>query len=171
MTRILKICDLFCGIGAALACIAFAALAIMLIIEVITTSFLAYSQPWAVEYSAYFLAATLFAGSGWALGQGAHIRVAVLLQLFPDRLFRIIDLAISLFALAVAVYVAAAVVQNAHRSFELGSVSFYPTRTPIWLPQAMLAFSWVVLCLGLLARILRLATGRPAEVASQGTVS
>ena len=49
------------------------------------------------------------------------------------------------------------------RSFDLGSESFYPSRPPLWMPQAMLAFSWVVLCLGLFARAVRLLMGEQAE--------
>lgn len=170
MTRVLKILDALCSFGAAIAALACAAMAAMLVIEVITTSFLSYSQPWAVEYSGYLLAATLFAGSGWTLSHGGHIRVALLLQMLSSKAFRIADLAINLFAFGIAIYVSWAVVENAVRSYDRGSVSYYLSQTPIWIPQAVLAASWVVLCLGLLARILRLATGRPAQPSGQSEI-
>ena len=85
--------------GASIACLGCLSLAVMLIIEVITTSFFAYSQPWAVEYSGYILAAILFTGSGWTLGQGGHIRVNVLLQILDAQTLRIVDLMMSLVAL------------------------------------------------------------------------
>lgn len=164
MRATLKTIDAICNLGAAVAALGCAVLALMLIIEVITTSFLSYSQPWAVEYSGYLLAAALFGGAGWTLGQGGHIRVALLLQLLDTRAHRLADLVTTVFALLVAVYVSWAVVENTLRSVELGSVSYYPSRTPIWIPQSLLAFGWIVLCFGLIARTLRLVTGRPTEL-------
>lgn len=163
MRGVLRAIDLLCGAGAALAALACLALAIMLIVEVITTSFLAWSQPWAVEYSGYLLAPTLFAGAGWTLSRGGHIRVAVLLDLMPPAMLRAVDLACSVAALLITAYVAQAVTQNALRSLELGSVSYYPSRTPVWIPQAVLAAGWALLTLGFLARVLRLATGESPE--------
>jgi len=160
MQKILKSLDAICLVGAAVAAFSVTALAAMLIFEVITTSFFAYSQPWAIEYSAYLLAAALFAGSGWTLGQGGHIRVNLLLQTLGARGLRIADLAMTLCALGLSIYICIAVTENALRSLDRGSVSYYPTRTPVWIPQSVLAFSWIVLSLGLLARALRLVTGR-----------
>ena len=167
MRAILKTLDAVCLFGAAAAAIGCGVMAVMLIIEVITTSFLSYSQPWVVEYSGYLLAATLFAGAGWTLGQGGHIRVNLVLQWLSPRIFRSVDLVVTVFALGVAAYVTMAVVENAMRSFELGSVSYYPSRTPIWIPQSVLAFGWVVLCLGLAGRLLRLIIGEPAELSEE----
>ncbi|MEM8742117.1 MAG: TRAP transporter small permease [Pseudomonadota bacterium] len=163
MRAILRLLDAVCSVGAAVAALACLALAIMLIVEVITTSFMEYSQPWSVEYSSYLLAPVLFAGAGWTLGRGGHIRVAVLTQLMPPRAQWLADLLGSVFALGVSLFVSLALVEYTARSFEVGSVSTYPTRTPIWMPQAVLTFGWVVLVLGLIARILRLITGRMPE--------
>jgi TRAP-type mannitol/chloroaromatic compound transport system permease small subunit len=151
--------------GASIACLGCLSLAVMLIIEVITTSFFAYSQPWAVEYSGYILAAILFTGSGWTLGQGGHIRVNVLLQILDAQTLRIVDLMMSLVALLLVLYVSSTLIENTFRSLELGSVSYYPTRTPLWIPQAILASGWVMLCIGLLSRSLRLIFGLPPDKA------
>ena len=170
MLKIIYTLDTICLFGAILASLSCLSLAIMLIVEVITTSFLSYSQPWAVEYSGYFLAAILFVGSGWTLGQGGHIRVNILLQFLAVRSLRLADLMMTLFALGLMVYVTFAVVENASRSLELGSVSYYPTRTPLWVPQAVLAFGWILLCLGLITRILRLIVGLPADKSDESLV-
>ena len=135
-----------------------------------TTSFFSYSQPWAVEYSGYLLAATLFAGAGWTLSHGGHIRVAIFLQLLTPPVFRMVDLTLSLFALGIAGYVSLALVDNAIRSFERGTVSFYLSATPVWMPQTLLAVSWIILCMGLLARVIRLATGQRAQLSGQSEI-
>ena len=135
----------------------------MLIIEVITTSFFAWSQPWSVEYSGYLLAATLFAGAGWTLGQGGHIRVNALIDLLSPRTVRFVDLAATIFALGIAIFVTVATTENAFRSLERGSLSYYPSRTPLWIPQLVLAAGWAVLTLGLVARLIRLIRGEAPE--------
>ncbi|RMH48932.1 MAG: TRAP transporter small permease, partial [Alphaproteobacteria bacterium] len=163
MRAILRAIDMVCAIGAGLAAAACLALAVMLIVEVISTSFLAWSQPWAVEYSGYLLAATLFAGAGWTLGQGGHVRVSVLIQLIPPRGQRIADLMATVFALGLAIFVDVYLVENAWRSHLRGSVSYYPSATPLWMPQAVLAFGWVVLALGLAGRAIRLLAGLAPE--------
>lgn len=163
---LLKVIDTICAGGAAVAALACLALAVMLIIEVITTSFFQYSQPWSVEYSGYLLAATLFAGAGWTLGRGGHIRVNALIEMLPPAIVRLADLAATVFALAIAAYVTMATTENALRSLELGSVSYYPSRTPLWMPQAVLAAGWAILALGLLARGIRLIIGEAPETAA-----
>ncbi len=161
---VLKAVDGLNVVGAAGAALAFALLSVMLIVEVIATSFFAWSQPWAVEYSTYFLAFTLFLGSGWTLRTGGHIRVSILLALLPGRAARLLDLCGSAFALGVVSFAAWALVGQALRTAELGSVSYFPSRTPLLYPQALLAAGFVLLALAFLARVVRLALGQPAEV-------
>lgn len=163
MQRLLKLIDAICFAGGVVACLAIAALALMLIGEVILTSAFEWSQPWAVEYSAYLLAAGLFAGSGWTLRTGGHIRVNAVVMLLPQLVQRWLDVAVTVFALGLLLYVSTAVTDNAWRSFELGSLSFYPTRTPLFYPQAMLAASFWVLTLAMLARLIRLVIGEAPD--------
>jgi len=164
MRLVLRTIDGICLVGGAVASAAIAILAVMLIAEVLLTSFANWSQPWAVEYSAYLLAAGLFAGSGWTLRTGGHIRVNAAVMLLPPRLQKAFDLGGTVFVLGLLIYVSVALTENATRSFELGSVSYYPTRTPLFYPQAVLAASFWVLALAMLARLLRLITGNAPEV-------
>lgn len=163
MKILLKTIDTLCAAGAILAALSAAALTIMLIVEVITTSFFAWSQPWAVEYSGYLLAATLFCGSGWTLRDAGHVRVQVLTNLLPAGAHRAADMLGTAFALGVSGFAAVAVVNYAMRSAEVGSASSFPTRTPLVYPQGVLAAGMVILALGLLARLIRLATGETPE--------
>ena len=164
MDRVLRIVDGACAVGAALAAVSCFVLAVMLIVEVIVTSWFAWSQPWAVEYSTYFLGFTLFLGAGWSLRQGGHIRVSAVYVLLPAGVVRVLDLVATVFTLGVVGYAANALVVQAVRTFGIGSVSYYPSATPLWLPQAAIALGFVLFALALAARLLRLLTGRPAEV-------
>ncbi|MFO7854049.1 MAG: TRAP transporter small permease [Paracoccaceae bacterium] len=163
MRPLLRVIDALNAGGAAVAALACFALAVMLIVEVIATSFLAWSQPWAVEYAAYLLCATLFAGSGWTLRQGGHIRVTLLTQALPEGARRLADLIGTVFAIGVASFMTWASAENALRSFERGSVSFYPSRTPLVLPQSVLAIGLLLLTLALVARAIRLMLDEPPE--------
>lgn len=163
MRPLLRLIDGLCDLGAAIAALGCAALAVMLIVEVITTSFLAWSQPWAVEYSGYFLCASLFAGSGWALRHGGHIRVTILTQMLPEATRRLADLLATVFAIGVAGFMSWACIDNAIRTWERGTVSYYTSATPLIYPQALLAFGATVLTLALIARALRLLANEAPE--------
>ncbi|MEM1314262.1 MAG: TRAP transporter small permease [Pseudomonadota bacterium] len=165
MTALLRAIDALCLFGAFVAAAATALLAGMLILEVFTVNLIAWSQPWSVEYGGYLLAATLFSGSGWTLRNGGHIRVSILTERLAEGARRWLDLACTAFALGVASFMAWSSVIFAARTFERGSVSFYPTATPLVFPQSLLAASLVILALGLLARLLRLALNEAPETA------
>lgn len=163
MKILLKTIDALCVAGAVVAALCAAALAVILIIEVVATSFFAWSQPWAVEYSGYLLAATLFCGSGWTLRDAGHVRVQVLTNLLPPGAQRAADMLGAAFALGVACFASWSMVEYAVRSAGFGSTSVFPTRTPLVYPQGLLAAGLVVLTLGLLARLIRLIRGETPE--------
>ncbi len=149
--------------GAAVAALCCAALAVMLIAEVVFTSALDWSQPWAVEYGAYLCGLVLLAGSGYALRQGAHIRMRLVLDFVPRPLARALDLGCTVMALGVASVLAYGMVELALRSWERHSVSYFAMQTPLAVPQGLLAAATVLLALALLARALRLLIGEPPE--------
>jgi TRAP-type C4-dicarboxylate transport system permease small subunit len=157
--RVAAAIDWACEAGAWLAAAACLTLAFMLIAEVVATSLAGWSQPWAVEYSAYLCAIALFGGSGYALRQGAHIRVGIVLALVPARIRRPLDLACTLAALVVAGILCGALGELTVRSYRLASVSYFAMQTPLWVPQGALALSVAILVLALAARAGRLAIG------------
>jgi len=159
---ILRLCtgiDRLNLLGAALAAGCCALLAAVLFIEVIATSQFNWSQPWAVEYSTYLCALALFAGSGYGVRQGAHIRVRILLSLLPRTLSIALELFCTVVALGVASILCYGMIELALRSLERGSKSYFVMETALYIPQAMLAISAILLTLALLARLLRLLIG------------
>lgn len=156
--------DILCGIGAGIAAVAAALLALILITEVIATSFLEWSQPWAIEYAIYLQCVVLFCGAGWTLRQGGHIRVGILLQALPPGAARLVDMLGTTFATGVVGFASWTLWQQLLRSVEFGSTSYYPMATPIWVPQALLTFGVVLLLLAFVGRLLRLLLGQPADL-------
>lgn len=166
MAALLRVIDAICSAGAAVAALSAAALAAILIAEVILTSFFNWSQPWAVEYAIYLQCFVLFLGAGWTLRQGGHIRVAILMGALPTPLARLLDLIATTFAIGVIGFAAWALWGQWLRTFEFGSTSFYPMGTPIWIPQGLLTLGITLLLLAFLARLARLILREPPEVAS-----
>lgn len=161
---LLRVIDALCAAGAVLAALSAAALALILIVEVLATSFLNWSQPWAVEYAIYLQCFVLFLGAGWTLRQGGHIRVSVLLQALPPRAAAVLDQVGTAFALGIAGFAAYALWGQWVRTYDFGSTSFYPMGTPLWIPQGLLAAGVTLLALAFLARFLRLLAGQQPDL-------
>jgi TRAP-type C4-dicarboxylate transport system permease small subunit len=161
---LLRAIDGTCTAGAILAAVSAALLALILITEVIATSFLGWSQPWSVEYAIYLQCFVLFLGAGWTLRQGGHIRVAVLVGILAPGLARLLDLLGSAFAIGITGFATLALWQQLLRTFEFGSTSFYPMATPIWIPQGLLTVGVTLLWLAFLARLLRLLLREAPEL-------
>jgi TRAP-type C4-dicarboxylate transport system permease small subunit len=159
LAALLRGIDTLCSAGAVVAAVSAAALALILITEVVATSFLGWSQPWAVEYAIYLQCFVLFCGAGWTLRQGGHIRVAILLQALPPAAARVLDLVGTAFAIGMLGFASWALWQQLLRSFDFGSTSYYPMGTPLWIPQALLTLGVTLLLLGFAARLLRLLAG------------
>jgi TRAP-type C4-dicarboxylate transport system permease small subunit len=50
------------------------------------------------------------------------------------------------------------------RSVDLGSVSFYPMGTPVWIPQGLLTLGITLLLLAFVARLVRLLAGERPDL-------
>lgn len=149
--------------GAVFAAAALCLLALLLIVEVATTGLVNYSQPWAVEYASYLLAAAMLCGAGWTLGDGGHMRVRFVSAERSPRIARVLEYVASLAGLAMAAFIAAALIGMALRSHQLGSRSYFPMQTPLVWPQLVVASGFVLLTLGFVARLIRLALGEEFE--------
>lgn len=160
--------DAACALGAWVAAIAAGLLAVILIVEVIVTSFFAWSQPWAVEYAIYLQGIVLFCGAGWTLRQGGHIRVAILLQGLPAPAARLLDMIGCAFAIGVLGYATHALWQQWFRTYDFGSTSFYPMGTPLWIPQGLLTLGVTLLLLAFFARLVRLFLREQVEAVPGG---
>lgn len=164
----LRLIDTLCTLGAWVAALAAGAMAVILIVEVIVTSFFAWSQPWAIEYAIYLQGVVLFCGAGWTLRQGGHIRVAILLQALPPHAARLLDMLGCAFAIGVLGFATHALWQQWFRTYDFGSTSFYPMSTPLWIPQGLLTLGVTLLLLSFVARLARLLLREQVEIAQAG---
>jgi TRAP-type mannitol/chloroaromatic compound transport system permease small subunit len=162
----LRSIDALCRVSAWLAAITLALMGLLGMVEILSRWWFNYSLQFAFEYSAYMLAFILFGGSAWALGQGAHIRVNLIMQPLGAGARRVVDLIGTTFALGISSYLSIASVQFTARTYALGSVSYFPSETPLAWPQTAFTFGLCLLSLALLARLIRLVIGEEAEVSA-----
>ncbi|MEQ8246162.1 MAG: TRAP transporter small permease [Alphaproteobacteria bacterium] len=152
----LKAVDGLTRLSAWIAAALLAILALLGMAEILSRALFNYSIPIAFEYSSYMLAYIMFGGSAWALREGGHIRVSLILAPLGEGARRAVDILATCIALAVSVYLTVSVVDFTARTFALGSNSFFPSETPLGIPQSGLAISVALLSLALLARLVRL---------------
>ena len=156
MNQLLKLIDYLCLLGAIVAGGLLIILAAMGLADIVLLSVFSMTLPFSVEYSGYFLGILLFAGSGWTLAQGGHIRVNVLMGRLTPQARYWLDLVCTLFALGIAIFLAYALVGYSLRTLARGTVSYHPSQTPLFYPQFAFAMGPCLLALGLLARSIRL---------------
>ncbi|MCU1340298.1 MAG: C4-dicarboxylate transporter permease [Bryobacterales bacterium] len=118
--------------------------------------------PVAWEYSSYLMAVTFAFGAALTLRAGGHIRVRLLLSNASPRLELLLECISAAVGLAFATFFSIAMAHFAYRSFVIDERSL-ASSTPLWIPQAFVAFGVVLLALQLLARLVQLCIGEPVE--------
>lgn len=157
--RLLAAIDRLVRWSAYLAAALLAGLFALSFAEVVSRALFDASLGLALEFGSYLVAHVLLLGSGWALTDRGHIRVSLLLERLTGRARATLELAASLAGLLIAAVLAAALVGYTVETALLGTRSYFPTATPLWIPQALLAVGPAVLALAFLARLIRLLRG------------
>lgn len=161
MERIISMLDRLTRLGGAGAALALAALLIMGLAELVMRSVFNTSLDFSVEYTGYLVALIFFWGSGWTLADGGHIRLDFVLVRLSPKASRKLDLLATTLALIAAIFLAYASLDWAMGTLERGTRSFFPSATPLALPQFVFATGAVFLVLGALQRLLQLLS-KPA---------
>ena len=149
-----------CGYVAAVLVVGIAAL---ILTEVFCRTVLNISLSFAWEYSAYFLAVSIFLAAAFTLRTGGHVRVMLLSQNVPPRTAHWLDFVATLGGVVIAGWLAWSLTAFAWKSWATGSTSATIDETPLVIPQGAMAFGAVLLALQLVARAIRLLAGDPPE--------
>ena len=150
-------------LAAAGAVLALASIAGLMLAEVFARNVLGRSLHVTWELSAYAMGAVFFLAAPAAMLRGEHVRVGILFEVLGPRGARALELAATLLGIVVAGYLAAALWQLTGRSFAGDVRSWSGYRFPLFVPQAVLSLGATLLALQLVARLVRVVTGRPAE--------
>ncbi len=160
LPRLLAVTDGFSKFIGVVSAVLTVAIVAMILAEITARSLFNYSLSFAWEYSAYCMAVAMFCGAAFTLRTGGHIRVSLLASSVPPKVAYVIDLLCTVLGIVIAAYLSAALVQQAWRSFESGSVSSTISATPLYIPQGGIAFGAALLTLQLIVRLLRLTITR-----------
>lgn len=150
-------------LGGACAAVALAAIAIIMLVEIVARSFFGTALSFSWEYATYLMAALFFLGAAYTLRCGAHIRMTLLLDHVPRRVVVAVDTICTLVAIAVMAFVTVAMAGFAWQAHLRGALSFTPMQTYLAIPQALPAVGSALVVLQLLARLAAHATGLPPE--------
>lgn len=118
--------------------------------------------PIAWEYSSYLMAACFTFGAAMTLRAGGHIRVTLVLGRLSPNGRRRLEIGAALAAALFTGFLATAMVRFANSAFQQGQVSI-SSGTPLWIPEAVVAFGMVLLALQFIARSIQALLGLPLE--------
>ena len=118
--------------------------------------------PIAWEYSSYLMAVTFTFGAALTLRAGGHIRVKVLLGSVRPQASTALEVLSTLIGTAFAGFFFVAMTEFAWRAFRTDDCSL-ASDTPLWIPQACVAFGALLLLLQMVARLGQLALGEKPE--------
>ncbi|MGD1955564.1 MAG: TRAP transporter small permease subunit [Sphingomonadales bacterium] len=152
--------DRLCDGAGILSAVYIAALALLSLAEIVSRNLFSLSIPFAVEYAGYLVMLSLTTGLGWAMKEGAHIRVSLVRNHLPQSLGKPIDVAVAVLGLLVSGFFAFAVLRFGLTTLDRGTVSYFPSQTPLAIPQLLLSIGPITLALACLAQLIRLHDGR-----------
>lgn len=115
------------------------------------------------EFSQYAMASLFALGAGPAIRAGTHVRITVLEEALKDPFRRWLDLFANLVALLIVALLIEAIWTKTSTSFGRNILATSVTKTPLWIPQAIVLWGVVQLWLDLAARLVRRATGQTCE--------
>lgn len=120
------------------------------------------------DFTGFFLAASTFLALAYALREGGHIRVTLLLGRLPPRARPGVEIIVVAIALAMSAYASWYIILLVYESFEYGDRSSGMVSVPLWLPQLPVAFGLITLTIALLDELIGLFRGRPASWDGKG---
>ncbi len=163
MRIVLRLIDGYCLAGGILAALALAALFLIGAAEILLRYAFSASLPFIVEYNGYLLGVVFMAGLGYVLGRGGHIRVRVATASLAPAAATAVEAVCTLLGLLISGYLSLALLRLALGTWQIGTVSYFASQTPLYLPQGAMALASLTLTLAFLARLLRLLAGQPLE--------
>ena len=100
---------------------------------------------------------------GWTLSEGKHIRLALFSGKLGPGGAKLLEFLAVLFSMAVSSLLTIGLIAWAWGSYTKGAVSYFPSATPLWIPQAIFSIGPLILSLSLLGRLLRLKSRKLSE--------
>ncbi len=132
-----------------------------ILVEIVLRSFFANSTFVLDEFVGYAIAAMTFLSLGYALEEGALIRVNVLLSRLQGRTRQAAEVLAVASTLVLTVFVGFYVWKGVARNWQRGAVSESIAEVPLWIPESLVFAGLALFGLQLFAYLLRLLAGGP----------
>jgi len=151
--------DWLSGLANILAALCLYGIFLLVGAEIILRNVFLTSLDFSWDVSAYLMGAAFMLSAASAMKNGSHVRVTALRELLSEAGARRLDLLACLVGLVIAALLTWALGQMAWLSFLRGSTSASVVRIPLVWPQAVLTFGAGLMCLQILAQLLRVIRG------------
>jgi TRAP-type C4-dicarboxylate transport system permease small subunit len=152
-----------CAVAMAVAGLAAVLMMALVTVEVIGRSFFNVSTLIADEMGSYLLVTLTFLGLAPTLRDGGFIRIDVYRARARGRARAVLDACIVVLAIGYTATLDWYLWGLAANSYRLGTTSIQVARTPLWIPQGIMAVGGTLLLAELLARLALVVAGAGAE--------
>jgi TRAP-type C4-dicarboxylate transport system permease small subunit len=154
-----------CAAAMAVAGLAAVVMMVLVTVEVLGRSFFNVSTLIADEMGSYLLVTLTFLGLAPTLRDGGFIRIDVYRDRARGRGRALLDACIVVLAIGYTAALDWYLWDLAANSYRLGTTSIQVARTPLWIPQGIMAVGGTLLLAELLARLALVLAGADAEPA------
>lgn len=134
----------------------------------VTGSAIGLTIPSYADFTGFLLAAASFLSLAYALREGAHIRVVLVLGHLPEKIRHAVEVWCVGFALAITGYFTFYTAKLTHESFSYHDLSSGMIAVPIWIPQSFMLFGLVILTIALADELVTVVFGREPSYAEKG---
>ncbi len=128
---------------------------ILIIVEIILRTVFGFSTLIADEYSAYFFVAVVMMGLGYALKDGAHIKINLVLSRLNKKAEKILVMAVTLFAAAICTFALYHSVIMVYDVYILEMTADSISETPIFIPQLFIPLGFLLFDMQLISEFLK----------------
>ncbi|MFT5700188.1 MAG: TRAP-type C4-dicarboxylate transport system permease small subunit [Desulforhopalus sp.] len=120
------------------------------------------------DFTGFLLAAASFLSLAYALREGSHIRVVLVLGHLPEKLRKLAEVWCIGFALFIAGYFSWYTAKLTLESYTYHDLSSGMIAVPIWIPQSFMLLGLVILSIALLDELVTVLCGREPGYAAKG---
>lgn len=120
------------------------------------------------DFTGFLLAAASFLSLAYALREGSHIRVVLVLGRLPQKVQRVVEVWCVGFALAIATYFTWYTAKLTLESYTYHDLSSGMIAVPIWIPQLFMLLGLVILSIALLDELVIVLMGKDPSYMKKG---
>ncbi len=159
MTRLVRLVDRLSRLAGVVSAVILVGMVVHILVEIVLRSFFATSTFVLDEFVGYGVAAMTFLSLGYALNDGALIRVNIVLVRSRGRQRFALEIFSISVTLALTLFIAGYFWRSVARNWTRGAVSESIAEIPLWIPEGLVFLGMALFAVQLTAYLLRLVAG------------